>query len=45
MGLYLAKKLSESLNIHLKIESEYLKYTKVILEFSLQKNCNKKKKL
>ena len=37
MGLYLAKKLSESLNIHLKIESEYLKYTKVILEFSLQK--------
>lgn len=38
MGLYLSKKLSESLNIHLTIESEYLKYTKVILSFSFQKN-------
>ena len=37
MGLYLAKKLSESLNIHLKIESKYQEFTKVILEFSLQK--------
>ena len=40
MGLYLAKKLSESLNIHLKIESKYQEFTKVILEFSLQKKYN-----
>ena len=45
MGLYLSKKLSESLNIHLTIESEYLKYTKVILSFSFQKNGNKSKNL
>lgn len=37
MGLYLAKKLSEMLNIHLKIESKYQEFTKVILEFSLHK--------
>ncbi len=37
MGLYLAKKLAESLNIHLKIESKYQEFTKVILEFSHQK--------
>lgn len=37
MGLYLSKKLSESLNIHLTIESKYLKYTKVILSFSFSK--------
>ena len=45
MGLYLSKKLSESLNIHLTIEPEYLKYTKVILSFSFQKNGNKSKNL
>ena len=37
MGLYLAKKLSETLNIHLSMESKYQEFTKVILEFSLHK--------
>ena len=36
-GIYLAKKLSETLNIHLSMESKYQEFTKVILEFSLHK--------
>lgn len=33
LGLYLAKKLSDKLGLDIAVESEYLKYTKVIITF------------
>ena len=38
IGLYLVKKLCDKLGIDIKIESVYLKYTKVIITFP-KGNC------